>query len=91
MSVEWKTCRCGVKRDFMSRRNAERALGRAQTKRGRRADAVGTRRGLRIEHRVYECERGGWHLTAQSRASHESAVKAAGASREGAVRFGAGV
>ncbi|MFD7259357.1 hypothetical protein [Streptomyces sp. NPDC059874] len=74
--TNWKQCECGVKRDFMSRSNAEKALGKAQAKRGRRGDAQGTRRGLRIEHRVYSCEFGGFHLTAESRSSYEARVAA---------------
>ncbi|MFG2923924.1 hypothetical protein ACGFYA_20790 [Streptomyces sp. NPDC048305] len=58
----------------MSRHNAEKALGKAQSKRSRRADAIGTRRGSKIEHRVYACEEGGWHLTSQSRASYQSRI-----------------
>lgn len=72
MSCDWRPCDCGVKRNFINRHNAEKALGKAQAKRGRRGDAAGTRRGLKIEHRVYECEVGGWHLTSESRASYEN-------------------
>ncbi|MET8111219.1 hypothetical protein [Streptomyces prasinus] len=75
MSCNWKPCECGVKRDFIDRHNAEKALGRAQAKRTRRADANGTRRGLKLEHRVYACEFGGWHLTSESRASYEHRVE----------------
>jgi hypothetical protein len=60
-----------VKRDFMTERNAEKALGKAQTKRTRRADAHGTRRGLKVETRAYQCEFGGWHLTSENRRSFE--------------------
>ncbi|MCY0933669.1 hypothetical protein [Streptomyces sp. H34-S4] len=60
----------------MNRGNAEKALGKAQAQRGRRGDAMGSRRGLRIEHRVYECYLGGFHLTAESRSSYESRVSA---------------
>ncbi|MFH8414396.1 hypothetical protein [Streptomyces collinus] len=74
MSANWKLCTCGAKRDFMSERNAEKELGRARAKRTRRADAHGTRRGLRVESRVYQCERGGWHLTAESRSSYTNRV-----------------
>lgn len=77
MGCEWRPCDCGNKRDFMSRHNAEKAMGKAQTKRTRRADAkVGTRRGLRVESRAYECEHGGWHLTSESRASYENRISA---------------
>ncbi|MEU0344202.1 hypothetical protein ABZ092_35960 [Streptomyces bobili] len=61
----------------MTRHNAERALGRAQTKRGRRGDTQGTRRGMKIEHRSYQCEFGGWHLTSESRSSYENRTKEA--------------
>ncbi|MFI5863525.1 hypothetical protein [Streptomyces sp. NPDC051546] len=76
MTVDWKQCECGVKRDFLTRANAEKALGKAKAKRGRRGDALGTRRGLRIEHRVYSCEFGGFHLTAESRSSYAFRVAA---------------
>ncbi|WP_052397164.1 hypothetical protein [Streptomyces sp. NRRL F-5123] len=56
----------------MSSRNAEKALGRAQAKRSRRGDAAGSRRGLKIEHRVHACDFGGFHLTSESRASFEN-------------------
>lgn len=69
-TVDWKPCACGAKRDFMSKHNAEKALGRARAKRTRRADAHGTRRGLRVESRAYQCPEGGWHLTSESRSSY---------------------
>lgn len=78
MSSEWRTCGCG-KRDFLGRRNAVRALGKAQAKRNRRGDAAGTRRGLKVEHRVHSCELNGWHLTSESRSSYENRVKGAAA------------
>ena len=71
---DWKSCTCGQKRDFMTRQNAEKALGRAKTHRSRRAGE--SRRGLRIEHRTYQCSEGGWHLTAESRAKYEGWVAA---------------
>jgi hypothetical protein len=71
---DWKSCACGQKRDFMTRQNAEKALGRAKTHRSRRAGE--SRRGLRIEHRTYQCSEGGWHLTAESRAKYEGWVAA---------------
>jgi hypothetical protein len=70
-TVDWRPCACGLKRGFESRQRAEKALGRAQTKRARRADAHGTRRGLEVEHRAYLCEAGAWHLTKESRKSFE--------------------
>lgn len=76
MSIEWKPCKCGVKRDFMTKRNAEKNLGRARAKRTRRADAHGSRRGLKMEGRVYQCPEGGWHLTSESRSSYANRVRA---------------
>lgn len=69
-SVDWKPCKCGAKRDFMSRHGAEKALGKARAKRTRRADTHGTRRGLKIESRAYQCPEGGWHLTSESRSTY---------------------
>jgi hypothetical protein len=67
-----RTCPCGVKRSFFTEREAERALGRAQAKRQRTAEARGTGRGLRTESRFYECEESGlFHLTSESRSSYE--------------------
>ncbi|MFE7463069.1 hypothetical protein ACFU6R_03055 [Streptomyces sp. NPDC057499] len=51
-------------------------MGRAQTKRTRRADARGTRRGLKMEGRVYVCHFGGWHLTSMSRKKYEELATA---------------
>jgi len=76
VSTAWKPCKCGIKRDFMSKRNAEKNLGRARAKRTRRADAHGTRRGLKVEGRVYQCPEGGWHLTSESRSSYANRVHA---------------
>ncbi|WP_327292485.1 hypothetical protein [Streptomyces sp. NBC_01198] len=70
-TVEWRPCECGIKRGFGSRRDAEKALGRAKAKRTRRADAHGTRRGLEIENRHYRCDYGFFHLTKESRKSFE--------------------
>ncbi|WJN62598.1 hypothetical protein [Streptomyces phage phiScoe1] len=72
MTCDWKPCKCGQKRDFMSKRTAEKALGKAQAKRTRRADARGSRRGTKIEHRSYQCEHGGWHLTSENSSSYEN-------------------
>jgi hypothetical protein len=69
-SVDWRNCPCGIKRGFTSRGDAEKALGRAQAKRARRADAAGTRRGIKVEHRVYDCRFGSWHLTSENRKSY---------------------
>ena len=62
-----RCCPCGAKHSFSSEREADKELGRVQTKRKRTGDATGTRRGLRIENRVYECEYGHFHLAAESR------------------------
>lgn len=60
-------CACG-KRAFTSEHNAEKAMGRARTKRNRAADKHGSRRGVYRESRYYECpESGLFHLTSQSR------------------------
>ena len=70
-TVDWRACECGAKRAFASRQDAEKAMGRAQAKRTRRADVRGTRRGLKIEGRTYQCPAGGWHLTSMSRKTYE--------------------
>ncbi|MFJ7414672.1 hypothetical protein ACIQWZ_28310 [Streptomyces sp. NPDC098077] len=70
-TVDWAPCDCGQKRGFDSRGDAEKAMGRAQTKRTRRADVRGTRRGLKVECRVYECDFSTWHMTSMSRRSYE--------------------
>lgn len=72
MSSDWIMCKCGIKRGWATERDAERALGRARAKRNRRADAAGTRRGQHIEHRVYDCELGRWHLTSENRKSYDT-------------------
>jgi hypothetical protein len=55
------------KRSFYDEHDADKALGRARTKRIRGAGG-GTRRGLEVESRYYECGMcGGYHLTHQSR------------------------
>lgn len=63
-----QVCYCG-KRVFNSRQEAERGLGRAQAKRHRQGDARGSRRGLVVESRAYQCASvdGIWHLTNMSR------------------------
>lgn len=56
-------CESG-KRRFQDEHDAEKALGRAQTRAFRKADKQGSRRGLRVESRAYHhsaCD--GWHLT----------------------------
>lgn len=68
----WRSCKCGIKRGFLSERDAEKALGRAQSKRNRKSDLIGTRRGQHIEQRFYECDEGLFHLTSENRSSYES-------------------
>jgi hypothetical protein len=70
-SVPHRVCKCG-KRAFQSERDAEKALGRAQAKRDRTAASQGSGRGIRREHRAYECDWGGWHLTAENRRDYET-------------------
>lgn len=63
----------GGKRRFEDEHDAEKALGRARTRQFRRADAMGSRRGLRVESRYYYhpvCD--GFHLTGESRRQHYS-------------------
>lgn len=68
-------CPCG-KRGY-AEHNVDRALGRARAKRRRISDARGTRRGVKIERRTYECSYGGHHLTEMSaRKYHEITVNA---------------
>lgn len=74
--VEWRSCQCGIKRGFTSERDADKALGRAQAKRNRRADATGTRRGQHIERRFYQCDFGLFHLTSENRSSYENRISA---------------
>ncbi|MCX5236201.1 hypothetical protein OG824_13415 [Streptomyces prunicolor] len=71
-TVDWRPCECGVKRGFISRTEADKAMGRAQAKRTRRADAAGTRRGLKVERRTYVCDFGMWHLTSENRSTYEN-------------------
>lgn len=71
-TIDWKPCRCGIKRGFATARDAGKALGKARAKRNRRSDAVGTRRGQHIEHRFYECDFGAFHLTSENRKAYES-------------------
>ncbi|MEU6056953.1 hypothetical protein [Streptomyces sp. NPDC047097] len=70
-TVDYRTCECGVKRAFGSRHDARKAMGRAQAKRTRKADTRGTRRGIKVEGRAYECEHGAWHVTSMTRRSYE--------------------
>lgn len=66
-------CICG-KRSFHSEHDAQRALGRTQTKRARKWDKQGSRRGLTIETRWYVCdqsEREVFHLTHMNRRTFE--------------------
>ncbi|QNE75292.1 hypothetical protein F0344_12310 [Streptomyces finlayi] len=75
-TVDWTPCNCGQKRGFDSRGEAEKAMGRAQAKRTRRADVRGTRRGLKVEGRVYECDFSAWHMTSMSRRAYEEVLAA---------------
>jgi hypothetical protein len=66
-TVPFNRCPCG-KRGF-TEEGADKALGRARTKRHRSAPD-GNRRGLRVENRTYLCDQANgdvWHLTEQSR------------------------
>src|SRR5690606_41541396 len=67
--IEYRWCHEGGqrKRRFATGRDAEKALGRARTSRLRRADALGTRRGLEWEKRFFACRRGdGYQLQSPS-------------------------
>ncbi|QDP44258.1 hypothetical protein KGG70_gp26 [Streptomyces phage Celia] len=75
-TVRHTSCRCGVKRGFMTEREADKALGRAQAKRSRTAASQGSGRGIRTEHRYYECDFGLFHLTAQNRSDYEGRIAA---------------
>ncbi|MFE4451463.1 hypothetical protein [Streptomyces sp. NPDC056796] len=66
-AIDWRNCECGQKRGFTRQDQARKALGQVQAKRTRRADLGGSRRGLKIEHRAYECEAGYFHLTSKNR------------------------
>lgn len=71
-TVEFDRCPCG-KRGFSNRILAEKALGRARTKRTRTVPAGASRRGMKIENRIYLCpDSGMFHLTEQSRRTFES-------------------
>ncbi len=71
-TVAWETCACGSKRGFSSEHDAEKALGRARTKRNREGDERGTRRGSHVESRSFECAEGNWHLTSESKRSYNN-------------------
>lgn len=69
-TVQYIPCPCG-KRGFEDERLADKALGRAQTKRNRAGDRAGSRRGIKREGRYYLCDRSDlYHLTNQSHASY---------------------
>ena len=71
-TVPWIQCPCG-KRGFEDEHDAEKALGRAQTKRNRIFDrSAASRRGMKRESRFYECDSGLFHLTEQSRKVFQS-------------------
>lgn len=68
-------CYTTGKRSFYDEHDAERALGRARSRRQRQGDARGSRRGFRTESRYYYCEDcDGYHLTAQSRREYQRAA-----------------
>lgn len=68
-TVDFRRCPCG-KRGFEHERAADKALGRGQAKRLRKADANGTRRGVHMESRTYWCDEGQmFHTTSESRRS----------------------
>lgn len=64
--TSYDICPCG-KRAYGDEHEADRALGRAQHKRRRIAQARGTARGMKTENRFYECDFGGFHLTEMSK------------------------
>ncbi|GGN40247.1 hypothetical protein FHR83_007078 [Actinoplanes campanulatus] len=66
-TVSHTWCDTCEKRGFTCEHDASKALGRARTHRSRAADKAGTRRGMRVENRHYECPAGLWHLTGMSR------------------------
>ncbi|MGV9312623.1 hypothetical protein ACWDR0_10550 [Streptomyces sp. NPDC003691] len=70
-TVDFRPCACGVKRGFLDRRAAEKALGRAQAKRDRQARRQQGGHPVMRENRVYGCDHGMWHLTRQSRRVYE--------------------
>lgn len=66
-TVPFLKCECG-KRGWDDEHDAEKALGKAKTKRNRCGDAAGSRRGIKRESRYYLCDVGNlYHLTEQSR------------------------
>lgn len=70
--VPFVLCRPCGKRGWESERDADKALGRAQTKRNRKAAGAGTLRGIHRESRHYVCAEGLYHLTSQSRSTFNS-------------------
>lgn len=69
-TVPFITCACG-KRGWEREEDAEKALGRARTKRKRARGQV-TQRGLYLENRIYWCDEGELlHLTSQSRRENQ--------------------
>lgn len=73
--VAFERCLCG-KRGWADENDAEKALGRAQSKRRRAMESAGTRRGVvKVESRVYPCEVGDLlHLTSESRREYNDRV-----------------
>jgi hypothetical protein len=71
-TVPFVKCECG-KRGWVEEIEADKALGKAQTKRNRAGDAAGSRRGIKRESRTYLCDVGNvYHLTEQSRRTYQS-------------------
>ncbi|NUV86624.1 hypothetical protein G6W61_10440 [Streptomyces sp. KAI-26] len=73
-TVDFRPCECGIKRGFLDRRAAGKALGRAQAKRDRQAQRWEGAHPMQRENRVYQCDYGMWHLTKQSRRVYEERV-----------------
>jgi hypothetical protein len=69
-TIDFRSCPCGVKRGYDTEDAARKALGKVRTKRNRAADRRGTRRGIALENRYYECNYGSFHLTSQSRSEY---------------------
>jgi hypothetical protein len=71
-TVPYQMCECGL-RGFDSRHAAQKALGKAQSKRKRSMDrtGAGSRRGMVSEHRTFVCPSSGlFHLTTSNRKAY---------------------